>query len=74
MASVWTSSAKCVTKAYAGNACISEEVDPLILSSVDGGSVFAFLPESSLSRCRWFDACTYTYSSYLPTHSELSGP
>ncbi|KAJ7285870.1 hypothetical protein C8J57DRAFT_1663148 [Mycena rebaudengoi] len=34
--------------------------DPLVASSVDLGTVVAALPESGLSRCRWFDPLVHT--------------
>lgn len=57
----WPSNAKCVTKVYAGKACISEETENLHLvasspSTPDGCQLTGFLPpESSLSRCRWLE-------------------
>jgi hypothetical protein len=57
----WPSNAKCVTKVYAGKACISEETENLHLvasspSTTDGCRLTGFLPpESSLSRCRWLE-------------------
>lgn len=61
LTSVWMISGKCVTKVFIGGTCISEEVESLEVSHVDVGTVFALLPESSLSRCRWFDACEYFF-------------
>jgi hypothetical protein len=57
------SSAKCVTKVYSNNICISVEADPIqpLPSNIPASdpTMTAFLPESSLSRSRWLDASTY---------------
>lgn len=55
LASIWSNTAKCVTRVYNNTTCISNEEDPLVASSVDLGTVVAALPESGLSRCRWVD-------------------
>jgi hypothetical protein len=57
LSSTWVNSAKCITKAYVGNVCVSEEVGSLGLSNIEVGQVTAILPDSSLTRCRWLDAC-----------------
>ena len=57
LSGAWTNSAKCITKVYAGNVCISEEVGTLGLSNIELGQVTAIFPDSSLTRCRWLDAC-----------------
>lgn len=59
LAQVWTAAGKCVTKVYTNNLCVSEEVGTLDISSVEVGTAVTLLPESSLSRCRWLDACEY---------------
>ncbi|KAJ7097960.1 hypothetical protein B0H15DRAFT_823613 [Mycena belliarum] len=57
LASVWSAQAKVLTRVYdAAGQCISSEADALQPSSVELGSVVASLPESSLSRARWFDS------------------
>lgn len=61
-ASPWTLCAKCVTKVYASNSCISVEAESLQLAASNvpagyaGQTVTAFLPESSLSRSRWLNS------------------
>jgi len=60
LSSTWVNSAKCITKAYVGNVCISEEVGSLGLSNIEVGQVTAILPDSSLTRCRWLDASVQT--------------
>jgi hypothetical protein len=62
LSGAWSNSAKCITKVYVGNVCISEEVGTLSLSNVEVGRVTAILPDSSLTRCRWLDACGYHLS------------
>lgn len=59
LGNVWTSSGKCTTKVFSGNVCISEETGPLDVTNVDVGTVIAMFPESSLTRCRWLDACEF---------------
>ena len=54
---VWTASCRCITKVYENNCCVSEETGFLNISHINMGTVNATLPESSLSRCRWLDAC-----------------
>lgn len=66
LARVWTNSGKCITRAYANNVCISEEVGALDISTVEFGTANAVLPDSSLSRCRWFDTCA---SRFFPHHT-----
>ncbi|KAJ2921908.1 hypothetical protein H1R20_g15190, partial [Candolleomyces eurysporus] len=61
VASVWSNSARCITKVMAGNTCVFEESEALQVSHIsNGGAVHALLPESSLSRCRWLDPSTNT--------------
>jgi hypothetical protein len=61
LARPWQYSAQCVTKVNVGGACISEDVGALQLvmslspSMNTPHMVQAFLPVSSLSRCRWLD-------------------
>lgn len=54
---VWATYGKCATKVYASGVCISEELEAIQVNSVDVGVVNAMLPDSSLTRCRWLDAC-----------------
>ncbi|KAJ7685151.1 hypothetical protein DFH06DRAFT_31505 [Mycena polygramma] len=61
LASVWSSQAKVHTRAYDNNGlCISDEAEPLQASNVELGTVVAALPESALSRARWFNASVKT--------------
>ncbi|KAJ7172513.1 hypothetical protein C8R46DRAFT_947601 [Mycena filopes] len=61
LASIWASQAKVFTRVYdsAGH-CFSNETEPLHASTVELGIVVAALPESALSRARWFDATVQT--------------
>jgi len=59
LSGAWATSGKCITKAYVGSVCISEEIGTLGLSNIEVGRVTAILPDSSLTRCRWLDACGY---------------
>jgi len=56
---VWTNSAKSITRVFAHNVCVSEESAPIQVSNVEYGIANALLPESALTRCRWFDTCTF---------------
>ncbi|KAL0946936.1 hypothetical protein HGRIS_013097 [Hohenbuehelia grisea] len=51
----WATSASCVTKAYDGKICISQEAGNLQPSPTNGPGqpTQAFLPDSPLARCRW---------------------
>ncbi|KAF9464665.1 hypothetical protein BDZ94DRAFT_456593 [Collybia nuda] len=60
LAQVWASTGKCVTRVYADNLCISEEIGSLDITNVEVGTAVALLPESTLSRCRWLDAVAST--------------
>lgn len=64
LSDAWITSGKCITKVYVGNVCISEEVGTLAISSMEVGRVTAVLPDSSLTRCRWLDACGYKSFSF----------
>lgn len=66
LAHVWNYHAKCDTKVYAAGACISHEITALQISSIELGTPIAQLPESSLSRCRWLDACQCSSSPFGP--------
>lgn len=57
LSKLWNNFGKCVTRVYANNICTSEVVGALDVSNIEMGIVNATLPESSLSRCRWLDAC-----------------
>jgi hypothetical protein len=59
LSGAWANSGKCITKVYVGNVCISEEVGTLGVSNIEVGRVTAILPDSSLTRCRWLNACGY---------------
>ncbi|KAJ7156005.1 hypothetical protein C8R43DRAFT_998777 [Mycena crocata] len=60
LASVWSVQAKVFTRVYAAGHCISSEAEPLQASNVELGTVVAPLPESALSRARWFDPTVQT--------------
>ena len=80
----WPSSAKCVTKVYAGKACISEETENLQLvasgsPTTDSCQLMGFLPtESSLTRCRWLEPgkllIHHSDKSAISLTSEFSAP
>ncbi|KAG6820592.1 hypothetical protein H0H93_014508 [Arthromyces matolae] len=53
---LWGTSGKCITRVYTNNMQTNEVVGSLDVSNIEMGIVNAMLPESSLSRCRWFDA------------------
>lgn len=53
--SVWSVTARCVTKVYGNNVCIAEESGYLNVTNINVGTVNASLPDSPLSRCRWVD-------------------
>lgn len=65
LARVWTLSAKCITRVYEGTQCVSAETSPLDVSSIEVGTVIAPLPESHLSRCRWFKPCAYLFFTLI---------
>ncbi|TFK76481.1 hypothetical protein BDN72DRAFT_852793 [Pluteus cervinus] len=72
LSGLWTTSGKCTTKVYSNRVCISEECEALNVSTVDVGVVTAALPESALSRCRWFDAdATTTIMQEVMADGEL---
>jgi len=66
LARPWQYSAQCITKVHVDGVCTAEEVGALQLVAAHSPNsngmdmVQAFLPESSLTRCRWLDASAQT--------------
>jgi hypothetical protein len=63
LAAPWAVSATCQTTVHVGNVCTSDETAQLTPpigndggATAAGGGVLVCLPESALSRCRWFEA------------------
>lgn len=54
-ACVWTFHAKCITKVFAGGACLSEDTAALDPTNIEFGTAHTVLPDSALTRCRLFD-------------------
>lgn len=56
---VWSVSGRCITKVYEGPICVSEETGYLSIANINVGTVNALLPESHLTRCRWYSTGKY---------------
>lgn len=54
---VWRSTSQCVTEVFANKALLTRQAGFLNITDINVGNVNAALPESSLNKCRWLDAC-----------------
>lgn len=66
--SVWSSTARCITKVYENNVNTTEDTSFLNITHINLGAVNALLPESHLTRCRWLNTSMSFFS-----RSPLSG-
>lgn len=53
---VWSSSARCITQVVAGGSVLSQDIQALDISHIELGTAHVILPDTALTRCRWFDA------------------
>jgi len=62
---MWSSTGRCITKVYENNVNTAEDMGFLSVTHVNVGAVNTLLPESQLTRCRWFSNGIFFLSHFV---------
>lgn len=63
--SVWSSTARCITKVYENSVNTAEDSGFLSITHINVGAVNSLLPESHLTRCRWLTGMCFDCPSTI---------